>query len=55
MKDELAEQLTKTLYENLDALIAVNAAAKGITKEDATKTDPVPLHPGAQKALDALK
>ncbi|MFF1817127.1 TAXI family TRAP transporter solute-binding subunit [Kribbella sp. NPDC058245] len=55
MKDELAEQLTKTLYENLDALIAVNAAAKGITKEDAAKTDPVPLHPGAQKALDALK
>lgn len=55
MKDELAEQLTKTLYENLDALIAVNAAAKGITKENAAKTDPVPLHPGAQKALDALK
>ena len=55
MKDELAEQLTKTLYENLDALVAVNAAAKGITKENATKTDPVPLHPGAQKALDALK
>ncbi|GAB3937640.1 TAXI family TRAP transporter solute-binding subunit [Kribbella albertanoniae] len=55
MKDELAEQLTKTLYENLDALVAVNAAAKGISKDNATKTDPVPLHPGAQKALDSLK
>ncbi|GAA0611445.1 TAXI family TRAP transporter solute-binding subunit [Kribbella sandramycini] len=55
MKDELAEQLTKTLYENLDALVAVNAAAKGIDKANAAKTDPVPLHPGAQKALDALK
>ncbi|TDD45548.1 TAXI family TRAP transporter solute-binding subunit [Kribbella antibiotica] len=55
MKDELAEQLTKTIYENLDALVAVNAAAKGITKENAAKTEPVPLHPGAQKALDGLK
>ena len=55
MKDELAEQLTKTLYENMGALVAVNAAAKGITLENATKTDPVPLHPGAKKALDGLK
>ncbi|MET9314407.1 TAXI family TRAP transporter solute-binding subunit [Kribbella sp. NPDC003505] len=55
MNDELAEQLTKTLYENMDALVAVNAAAKGITLENATKTDPVPLHPGAKKALDGLK
>ncbi|MEV0795375.1 TAXI family TRAP transporter solute-binding subunit [Kribbella sp. NPDC050459] len=55
MKDELAEQLTKTLYENMGALVAVNAAAKGITLENATKTDPVLLHPGAKKALDGLK
>ncbi|HEY3558245.1 MAG TPA: TAXI family TRAP transporter solute-binding subunit [Kribbella sp.] len=55
MKDELAEQLTKTLYDNLDALVAVNAAAKGITLDNAEKTDPVPMHPGAKKALDGLK
>jgi len=55
MKDELAEQLTKVIYENMDALVAVNAAAKGITLDNAAKTDPVPLHPGAKKALDALK
>lgn len=55
MKDELAEQLTKTLYDNMDALVAVNAAAKGITLDNAAKTDPVPLHPGAKKAIDALK
>ncbi|TDW70487.1 TAXI family TRAP transporter solute-binding subunit [Kribbella pratensis] len=55
MKDELAEQLTKVIYDNMDALVAVNAAAKGITLENAEKTDPVPLHPGAKKAIDGLK
>ena len=45
----LAEQLTKTLYDNMDALVAVNVAAKGITRENAEKTDPVPLHPGAAR------
>lgn len=55
MKEDLAEQLTKVLYENKDALVAVNAAAKGIVLEDAEKTDPVTVHPGAKKAIDALK
>ncbi|RZT28783.1 hypothetical protein EV649_2567 [Kribbella sp. VKM Ac-2569] len=55
MKDELAEQLTKVVYDNMDALVAVNAAAKGIKLENADKTDPVPLHPGAKKAIDGLK
>lgn len=54
MSDELAEKLTKTIYENKDALVQVNAAAKGITIENAAKTDPVPLHPGAKKAIDSL-
>ncbi|TCC28017.1 TAXI family TRAP transporter solute-binding subunit [Kribbella speibonae] len=55
MKDELAEQLTKVVYDNMDALVAVNAAAKGIKLENAANTDPVPLHPGAKKAIDGLK
>lgn len=55
MKDELAEQLTKAIYDNMGALVAVNAAAKGITLDNAAKTDPVPLHPGAKKAIDGLK
>ncbi|GAA1606135.1 TAXI family TRAP transporter solute-binding subunit [Kribbella hippodromi] len=55
MKDDLAEQLTKVIYSNLDALVAVNAAAKGITLDNADKTDPVPLHPGAKKAIDGLR
>jgi TRAP transporter TAXI family solute receptor len=54
MSDELAEKLTKVIYENKDALVQVNAAAKGITLENAAKTDPVPLHPGARKAIDSM-
>ncbi len=54
MPDELAEKLTKVIYENKDALVQVNAAAKDIKLEDAAKTDPVPLHPGAKKAIESL-
>lgn len=54
MPDDLAEKLTKVVYENKDALVQVNAAAKGIVLEDATKTDPVPLHPGAKRAIESL-
>ena len=46
--------LTKVIYDNMDALVAVNVAARGITLENAGKTDPVPLHPGAKKAIDGL-
>jgi hypothetical protein len=55
MQDDLAEQLTKVVYDNMDALVAVNVAAKGITLDNAGKTDPVPLHPGAKKAIGGLK
>jgi TRAP transporter TAXI family solute receptor len=55
MPDELAQKLTKVIYENKDALVQVNAAAKGITLENADKTDPVPLHPGAKKAISELR
>ena len=55
LKDDLAEQLTRVVYDNRDALVAVNVAAKGITLENADQTDPVPLHPGAKKAIDGLK
>ncbi|MFC0624482.1 TAXI family TRAP transporter solute-binding subunit [Kribbella deserti] len=54
MAPELAEKITKLIYENKDALIQVNAAAKGIKLEDATKVAPVQMHPGAQKAIDEL-
>jgi len=35
-------------------LVKVNKAAEDINLDTARQTDPVPLHPGAQKALDEL-
>lgn len=42
-------KMTKALFDNLDQLAAAHAAAKAITKEDAPKASPVPLHPGAER------
>jgi uncharacterized protein len=46
--------LTKALFDRKPQLEQANAAAKEITLENARKTDPVPLHRGAAKALDDL-
>ena len=43
--------LTKALFDRKPQL----EQAKEITLENARKTDPVPLHRGAVKALDDLK
>ena len=49
VSDELAYQMTKTMYENLDTLYAAHNAAKAIKRENAVKGMPIPLHPGAQR------
>lgn len=41
--------MTKTMFENLDQMVAAHAAAKGISLENAAKNPPAPLHPGAEK------
>ena len=46
--------LTRTLFERKAQLEQANAAAKEITLTNARRTDPVPLHRGAAKALDDL-
>jgi uncharacterized protein len=43
--------LTKVLLDRKDELVKVNAAAKGIDRATAGRTDPLPLHPGAAHAL----
>jgi TRAP transporter TAXI family solute receptor len=50
----LACVLAKTLFDKRDDLIKANSAAKGISLDNARKTDPVPLHRGAVAALDKL-
>jgi TRAP transporter TAXI family solute receptor len=46
--------LTKALFDHTPDLIKANKAANGISLDTARQTSPVPLHPGAQKALDEL-
>ncbi len=49
VSDELAYQMTKTLYENLDTMYAAHNAAKAIKRENAVNGMPVPVHPGAAR------
>lgn len=46
---ETVYKMTKSMFENLDTLIASHAAAKQIKKEEAAHGLPLPLHPGAEK------
>jgi TRAP transporter TAXI family solute receptor len=49
LPDDLAYQLTKLLFDYQSELAAVHPAAGGIKRDKAPLTDPVPLHPGAQR------
>ena len=46
--------LTKALFDHKADLVKANKAADGISLDIARQTSPVPLHPGAKKALDEL-
>ncbi len=49
LSDDEVYQMTKTMFDNLDAMTAAHAAAKSINLKTAGKNPPVPLHPGAAK------
>ncbi len=49
VKDETIYQMTKSMYENLDALAAAHAAGRGVKLESALDGMPVPLHAGAAR------
>jgi TRAP transporter TAXI family solute receptor len=46
---EVVYQMTRSMYDNLDQMVASHAAAKAIKRESALKGMPLPLHPGAEK------
>ena len=46
---DVVYKMTRSMFENLDTLYAAHAAAKAITKTDAPKGSPIPLHSGAEK------
>lgn len=58
VRSELDEQLvydiTKTLFENTEPLIAINAKANEIQTDKALEGISIPLHPGAEKYLKEL-
>ena len=45
--EDVVYRMTRALFEHLDELAAAHAAASQISREDAVKSLPVPLHPGA--------
>ena len=49
VSDEVAYQMTKQLFENLDTLVASHQAAAQIDVAKAIEGMPIPLHPGAER------
>ena len=49
VSDEVAYQMTKLAFENLDRLGNAHSAARAITLEGAVQGLPIPLHPGAER------
>jgi len=54
MDEELAYNLVKTMYDNLDRIKAAHSVGELIKPETGTEGMPVDLHPGAQKYFDEL-
>lgn len=54
VSDDLAYQMTKLMYENLDQLKAAHAATSSIDVKNALKGMPIPVHPGAKRYYDEV-
>lgn len=54
VSDDLAYQMTKLMYENLDELKAAHAATASIDVANALKGMPIEVHPGAQRYYDEV-
>lgn len=52
MPDALARELTKLLFERQSDLAKVHPEAKNISRDNAPRSEPVGLHPGAQAYFD---
>jgi TRAP transporter TAXI family solute receptor len=47
--EDVVYAMTKSLFENLDDMVAAHAAAKDVKLEGAAANPPAPLHPGAER------
>jgi hypothetical protein len=52
MRDNVACALTSLVFGQTDTLVEVHPAAEDITVEDGPSSDPIPVHPGSQRAFD---
>ena len=52
MPEDVAQDVTRAIFENLDDLTAVHPEAANISADIATDTGDVPMHPGAQAYFD---
>ncbi len=55
MPEEQAYQITRLLFTQKDALVAVHPEAKNLDVQRGRQTGEVPLHPGAQRYFDEAK
>ena len=55
MRENLACALTTLVYDKKDVLEQVHPAAADISLDLAAKTDPVPVHPGSERAIEELR
>ena len=49
VSEDMVYQMTKSMFDNLDALVAAHVAAKAIKLQNALTGMPVPVHPGAAR------
>lgn len=54
MDEELAYNITKTIYDHVDELIAIHPAANDTTVQFAMDATPIPLHPGALRYFEEI-
>ncbi|TVP69266.1 MAG: TAXI family TRAP transporter solute-binding subunit [Rhodobacteraceae bacterium] len=54
MDDDLAFNVTKAMFENVDELIAIHPAANDTTVEFTIASTPIPFHPGALRYLEEV-
>jgi len=54
LSDDIVYNMTKTIFENLDALKQTHSAANDITLDSVRTGMPIPFHPGAEKYLQEL-
>jgi TRAP transporter TAXI family solute receptor len=55
MEEDLAFEITRLLFEHKSDLVKVHPEAKNLSLKTAVQTDPLELHPGAQRYYDGAQ